>query len=90
MPVGGWLAPRSVQRSAVIDWRLLGGPRIVHEEGRGRSNPCSRLQGIAPGQEAILRVELREDGARFRFSLADADDAQRLFASGRGRLERRP
>ena len=45
---------------------------------------------LTPGQEAILRVELREDGARFRFSLADAADAQRLFASGRGRLEARP
>jgi acyl-CoA synthetase (AMP-forming)/AMP-acid ligase II len=42
---------------------------------------------LVPGQEAILRVELREDGARFRFSLADAADARRLFASGRGRLE---
>jgi hypothetical protein len=42
---------------------------------------------LAPGQEAILRVEIGDDGARFRFSLADAADAQRLFATGRGRLE---
>ena len=45
---------------------------------------------LVPGQEAILRAELYDDGARFRFSLADAADAGRLFASGRGRLETRP
>jgi AMP-binding enzyme C-terminal domain len=44
---------------------------------------------LSPGQEAILRVEIGDDGSRFRFSLADAADAQRLFASGRGRLEAR-
>jgi hypothetical protein len=44
---------------------------------------------LAPGQELILRVELCDDD-RFRFSLADAADAGRLFASGRGRLGAQP
>ncbi len=43
---------------------------------------------LLPGQEVVLRVAL-EDADRFRFSLGDADRAERSFASGRGRLERR-
>ena len=40
---------------------------------------------LLPGQEVTLRVE-REGDLRFRFSLADAERPERLFASGRGRL----
>jgi acyl-coenzyme A synthetase/AMP-(fatty) acid ligase len=43
---------------------------------------------LLPGQEALVRVE-RSDDTRFRFSLADADRPERLFASGRGRLDPR-
>jgi acyl-coenzyme A synthetase/AMP-(fatty) acid ligase len=40
---------------------------------------------LLPGQELLLRVS-RESDARFRFSLADAERPERLFASGRGSL----
>jgi len=44
---------------------------------------------LAPGQQARLRVLVFDDGARFRFSLEDAQRSERIFASGRGSLERR-
>jgi 3-hydroxymyristoyl/3-hydroxydecanoyl-(acyl carrier protein) dehydratase len=43
---------------------------------------------LLPGQEALLRVELPDQG-RFQFSLRDAERPERSFASSRGRLERR-
>ena len=43
---------------------------------------------LLPGDEVALRVELDEDGRRFRFSLDDAARAGRRFADGRGSLER--
>ena len=42
---------------------------------------------LLPGAEVLLRVE--REGDRFSFSLADAERPERLFASGRGRLEPR-
>jgi acyl-coenzyme A synthetase/AMP-(fatty) acid ligase len=41
---------------------------------------------LRPGQEALLRVELQDEG-RFSFALCDAERPERAFASGRGRLE---
>jgi acyl-coenzyme A synthetase/AMP-(fatty) acid ligase/3-hydroxymyristoyl/3-hydroxydecanoyl-(acyl carrier protein) dehydratase len=43
---------------------------------------------LLPGEEVRLRVELTDGGRRFRFSLANAARAERLYASGRGTLER--
>jgi hypothetical protein len=43
---------------------------------------------LLPGAEARLRVERTDAGARFRFSLADTARPDRLYASGRGTLER--
>jgi acyl-CoA synthetase (AMP-forming)/AMP-acid ligase II len=42
---------------------------------------------LLPGAEVLLRVE--REGDRFSFSLADAERPERLFASGRGKLEPR-
>lgn len=41
---------------------------------------------LLPGQEFHLRVEVAEDGERFEFVLADAQQPDRVFSSGRGRL----
>jgi len=41
---------------------------------------------LRPGQEFHLRVEVAEDGERFEFVLADAQQPGRVFSSGRGRL----
>ena len=43
---------------------------------------------LMPGQEALLRIELR-DQEQFQFSLRDAERPERSFASGRGGLEPR-
>ena len=43
---------------------------------------------LLPGQEALLRVELQDQGG-FQFSLRDTQRPERSFASGRGRLEPR-
>ena len=53
---------------------------------RPRSSALEALkfhEVLLPAQEALLRVELDEDGARFRFSLADPDerDARRSRAA---------
>jgi len=42
---------------------------------------------LLPGAAVLLRVE--REGDRFSFSLADAERPERLFASGRGKLEPR-
>ena len=42
---------------------------------------------LLPGQKALLRVELQDQG-RFQFSLRDGERPERWFAS-RGRLEPR-
>ncbi len=41
---------------------------------------------LLPGQEFLLRVEVAENGERFEFVLADAQQPGRVFSSGRGRL----
>jgi hypothetical protein len=43
---------------------------------------------LLAGQEALLRIELRDQG-RFQFSLRDAERPERSLASGRGGLEPR-
>ena len=43
---------------------------------------------LLPGQEALLRVELQDQGG-FQFSLRDAERPECSFAIGRGRLEPR-
>lgn len=51
------------------------------------------LEVLQPGQEVRLGLELAEDeagrGARFSFTLTDPERPERIFSSGRGRLERR-
>lgn len=42
---------------------------------------------LLPGQEVRLRVEVGEDGRGFDFRLSDAGSPERIFCSGRGRLE---
>jgi acyl-coenzyme A synthetase/AMP-(fatty) acid ligase len=64
------------------------------EELQGEAPELASLEALKfhdvllPGQEVSLRVE-RQDRDRFRFSLADAERPERLFATGRGRLATR-
>jgi hypothetical protein len=53
-----------------------------------RLTPARGGDVLLPGQEALLRDELHNQG-RFQFSLRDAERPERSFASGRGRLEPR-
>jgi hypothetical protein len=43
---------------------------------------------LRPGDRVRLRIETEPDGARFRFSLADASLPERIFSSGRGSCKR--
>jgi acyl-coenzyme A synthetase/AMP-(fatty) acid ligase len=43
---------------------------------------------LGPGACLRMRLETEQDGARFRFQLADAERPERVFSSGRGRVKR--
>ena len=51
-----------------------------------RLTPARGGDVLVPGQEALLRDELQDQG-RFQLSLRDAERPDRSFASSRGRLE---
>ncbi len=62
------------------------------EELLGASARLANLEALKfrdllrPGQEFALRVAIAEDGERFEFVLLDAQDPERVFSSGRGRV----
>jgi len=71
-----------------VHFALLALEELLGRAARVRALEALKFHDLlGPGAETWLRVRVDEDGARFRFSLEDAGRPERLFASGRGRLE---
>jgi acyl-CoA synthetase (AMP-forming)/AMP-acid ligase II/3-hydroxymyristoyl/3-hydroxydecanoyl-(acyl carrier protein) dehydratase len=67
---------------SVLEEELGGAPQLESLEA------LKFHQVLLPGARARLRLELDTEGARFRFTLVEADEEGRIFSSGRGTLRR--